>query len=181
MTRLKEKYTREALPVLLERFDYTSVMAAPRVTKIVLNMGLGKEASANPKAIETAQGDLAVIAGQMPVVTRAKRSIANFKLRAGMPVGLKVTLRGERMYNFLDKLVTIVLPRMREFRGVPVNAFDGRGSYALGLKEQTVFPEIDFSKIDKLRGMEVNIVTSARRDEEARVLLELLGMPFSRD
>lgn len=181
MGGLKEKYVKEAVPRLKEAYGYANTMEIPRLTKVVLNVGVGKEASSNPKAVETAQTDLATIAGQHPVVTRSKHSIANFKLRAGMPVGLKVTLRGERMYNFLDKLISVVLPRLRDFQGVPADAFDGRGSYALGLKEQTVFPEIDFSKVDKLRGLEICIVTSAKSDAESRTLLEGIGMPFAKE
>jgi len=181
MAGLKDKYFKEAVPRLKEAYGYRNVMEIPRLQKVVVNMGVGKEASANPKAVETAQTDLAAIVGQHPVITRSKHSIANFKLRAGMPVGLKVTLRGASMYNFLDKLISVVLPRLRDFQGVPADAFDGRGSYAIGLKEQTVFPEIDFSKVDKLRGLEVCIVTTAKTDAESRTLLEGIGMPFSRE
>jgi len=181
MAGLKEKYIKEAVPRLKQAYGYENVMQVPRITKVVLNVGVGKEASANPKAVETAQADLASIAGQHPVITRSKRSIANFKLRVGMPIGLKVTLRGAAMYNFLDKLISVVLPRLRDFQGVPTDAFDGRGSYALGLKEQTVFPEIDFSKVDKLRGLEVCIVTTAKTDAESRTLLEGIGMPFAKE
>ena len=155
-------------------------MKVPRLEKLVLSIGLG-EAIQNAKALEAAEGDLAAISGQHPVITRAKKSIASFRLRAGMPIGLKVTLRGERMYNFLDKLVNAVLPRQREFQGVSGNAFDGRGNYSLGLREQIIFPEIDYDKIDKVRGLEVSVITTAKTDEEGRHLLELLGMPFTKD
>jgi len=177
MSRLKERYRKEITPSLMELCGYKNIMEVPRLEKIVLNIGVG-EAIQNAKALEAAENDLVAISGQHAVTTRAKKSIANFKLRAGMPIGLKVTLRGERMYNFFDKLVNAVLPRMREFQGVSPNSFDGRGSYTLGLKEQIVFPEIDYEKIDKLRGLEVSIVTTARTDDEGRHLLRLLGMPF---
>jgi large subunit ribosomal protein L5 len=180
MSRLKEKYQKEVISALMERYGYNNVMEVPRLIKVVLNIGLG-EAIQNAKALESAEADLSAISGQHPVITRAKRSIANFKLRAGMPIGMKVTLRGERMYNFLDRLMNAVLPRMREFSGVPPNAFDGRGNYTLGLKEQIVFPEIDYDKIEKLRGMEIAVATTAKTDEEGRHLLELLGMPFAKD
>ena len=180
MSRLKEKYQKEIAPALVERLGYTNVMRAPRLEKMVLNIGVG-EAIQNARALESAERDLAAISGQHPVTTRAKKSIAAFKLREGMPIGLKVTLRGERMYDFYDKLVNAVLCRIREFQGVSRNSFDGRGNYTLGLKEQTIFPEIDYDKIDKTRGMEVSIITTARTDEEGRNLLEMLGMPFSSD
>ncbi len=180
MSRLKEKYRKEAIPALVERFAYKNVMEVPRLEKVVLSIGLG-EAIENAKALEAAEKDLAIISGQHPVVTRAKRSIAAFRLRAGMPIGLKVTLRGERMYDFWDKLVNSVLCRVREFQGVPVNSFDGRGNYTLGLREQTVFPEIEYDKIDKLRGLEVSIITTAKTSKEGMYLLELLGMPFAKD
>lgn len=180
MSRLKEIFRNEVGPRLMEVGGYQNVMRVPRLEKIVLNIGLG-EAIQNAKALESAETDLAAISGQHPVITRAKRSIASFRLRAGMPVGMRVTLRGERMYSFFDKLVNVVLPRVREFQGVSRSAFDGRGNYALGLREQTVFPEIDYDKIDKLRGLEVIIHTTARTDDEGRQLLELLGMPFVRD
>ena len=180
MSRLKERYRKEVIPGLMERYGYKNVMQVPRLEKVVLNIGVG-EAIQNAKALEAAESDLVAISGQHPVTTRAKRSIAAFKLRTGMPIGLKVTLRGERMYHFLDKLMNVVLPRIREFRGVSLDSFDGYGNYTLGLKEQTVFPEIDYDKIDKLRGLEVSIITKARTDEEGRHLLELLGMPFSKD
>lgn len=181
MAGLREKYLKEAIPKLRETYGYGNIMEVPALEKVVLNVGVGKEASTNPKVVETVQNDLTAITGQHPVITRAKRSIANFKLREGMPVGLKVTLRGQGMYNFLDKLISVVLPRLRDFQGVPNDAFDGRGSYALGLKEYSVFPEIDFSKVDKLRGLEVCIVTSAKTDAESRTLLEGLGMPFAKE
>ena len=180
MPGLKEKYKEEIVPGLMERYGYKSVMQVPRLEKVVLNIGVG-EAIANAKALEAAEGDLAAISGQHPVTTRSRKSIAAFKLRAGMPIGLKVTLRGQRMYDFIYKLVNIVLPRIREFQGVPLSSFDGYGNYTLGLKEQTVFPEIDYDKVDKVRGLEVSIITTARTDEEGRHLLELMGMPFSRD
>ena len=179
LPRLKGKYRQEVIPTLMGDFGYTNVMQVPRLEKIVINIGLG-EAIQNPKTLEAAEGDLAAISGQHPVITRAKKSIASFKLRAGMPIGMKVTLRGRRMYEFLDKLVNAVLPRIRDFRGLPRNSFDGRGNYTLGLKDQLVFPEIDYNKVDKARGLEVTIVTTALSDEEGRRLLELLGMPFMR-
>jgi len=180
MSRLKERYRKEVVPSLMELHGYRNVMEVPRLDKVVVSIGVG-EAVQNAKALESAEKDLPVIAGQHPVITRAKRSIANFKLRTGMAIGLKVTLRKERMYEFVDKLVNIVLPRIREFPGVSRNSFDGRGNYTLGFREQTVFPEIDYDKIDKVRGLEVSIITTAKTDEEGRHLLELLGMPFSRD
>ncbi len=180
MPALRERYKKEVVPSLMERYGYKNVMQVPRLEKVVLSIGVG-EAIQNAKALEAAESDLAAISGQHPVTTRAKRSIAAFKLRAGMPIGLKVTLRGERMYHFLDKLMNVVLPRIREFKGVSPDSFDGYGNYTLGLKEQTVFPEIDYDKIDKMRGLEVSIITKARTDEEGRHLLELLGMPFSQD
>ncbi len=178
MSRMKDKYRNEVIAALKERGEYENVMEVPRIVKVVLNIGVG-EAIQNAKALEGAETDLAAITGQHPVTTRAKKSIANFRLREGMPVGLKVTLRGERMYDFLDKLMNTVLCRIREFQGVPRNSFDGRGNYTLAFKEQTVFPEIDYDKIDKVRGLEVSIVTTARTDEEGRQLLEMMGMPFS--
>lgn len=177
--RLKDRYFSEVLPAMREQFQYENIMQVPRVHKVVLNIGLG-EATSNATSLERASGDLAAIAGQHPVVTRAKRSIAQFRVRAGMPVGLMVTLRSHRMYEFLDKLMNAALPRIRDFRGVPRDAFDGRGNYNLGLREQILFPEIEYDKIDKLRGMEITIVTSAKSDEEARRLLELMGMPFAK-
>ncbi|RAL23267.1 50S ribosomal protein L5 [Thermoflavimicrobium daqui] len=175
--RLKELYLNEVNPALMKKFNYQSTMQVPKIEKVVINMGLG-EAVQNSKVLDHAVADLATISGQKPVITRAKKSIAGFKLREGMPIGAKVTLRGERMYHFLDKLMNVALPRVRDFRGVSQKSFDGRGNYTLGLKEQLIFPEIDYDKIDKVRGMDVVIVTSANSDEEARELLTLMGMPF---
>ena len=177
---MKEKYVTEVVPKLMEKFGYENVMQVPRLSKIVLNIGLG-EAVQNPKVLEAAEKDLATISGQHPVITRAKRSIAAFKIRAGMPVGMMVTLRGKRMYDFFDKLVSVVLPRVRDFQGVPRDSFDGAGNYTLGLKEQVVFPEIEYDKVDKLRGLEISIVTTATSREEGRYLLESLGMPFRKE
>ena len=177
-TRLQEKYLSEVVKGLMDKFKYKNVMEIPKVEKIIINMGVG-EAVTNSKAIESAVADLTTISGQKPIVTKAKKSIAAFKLRAGMPIGAKVTLRGERMYFFLDKLMNLALPRVRDFRGVSNGSFDGRGNYALGLKEQLIFPEIEYDKVDKARGMDIIIVTTAKTDEEARELLRLLGMPFS--
>ncbi len=179
MNRLKEIYENEMVDKLVKKFSYKNKMAAPKIEKVVLNMGLG-EARENPKAIESATNDMAIIAGQKPVVTKAKKSIAVFKLRAGMPIGCKVTLRGDRMYSFIDRLLNVALPRVRDFRGVNANAFDGRGNYTLGIKEQLIFPEIHYDKIDKIRGMEIVFVTTAKTDEEARELLTLFGMPFEK-
>jgi large subunit ribosomal protein L5 len=180
MSGLKEKYKKEVIPQLMKLGGYKNVMQVPRLEKVAINIGLG-ESITDAKALESAEKDLASISGQHPVITRAKKSIAAFKLREGMTVGLRVTLRGERMYQFLEKLVNAALPRMREFRGVSPGSFDGRGNYTLGFKEQIIFPEIDYDKIDKVRGLEVSIVTTAKTDEEGRRLLELLGMPFARD
>jgi len=180
MIRLKEKYRKEVIPALMERQGYKNIMQVPRLEKVVLNVGLG-EAIQNANALEAVEGDLATISGQHPVITRAKKSVSAFRLREGMPIGLKVTLRGERMYHFLDKLISAVLPRVREFQGIPPHSFDGRGNYTLGLKEQIVFPEIDYDKVDKVRGMEISITTTAKTDEGGRHLLELLGMPFAKD
>jgi large subunit ribosomal protein L5 len=177
--RLKERFLNEVTPYLIQKFNYTTVMQVPRVEKVVINMGVG-EAVANPKVLDAAVQDLTSIAGQKPVVTRAKKSIAGFKVRQGMPIGVKVTLRGDRMYHFLDKLFNIALPRVRDFRGVSTKAFDGRGNYTLGVKEQLIFPEIEYDKIDKVRGMDIVIVTTAKTDEEARELLAQLGMPFAK-
>jgi large subunit ribosomal protein L5 len=177
MNRLREKYLNEVVPALRKEFGYTNIMAVPKVRKIVVNMGLG-EATQNAKVIDTASDDLARIAGQRPAVTRAKKSIAAFKVRQGMPVGSMVTLRGERMYEFLDRLVSIALPRVRDFRGVSPKGFDGRGNYTLGLKDQLMFPEIDYMKVEKTRGMNISVVTTAKTDEEARKLLQLIGVPF---
>ncbi|HUI87555.1 MAG TPA: 50S ribosomal protein L5 [Anaerolineales bacterium] len=179
MNRMQERYQKEVAPALFKAFSFKNVMQVPRVEKVVVNIGLG-EAMDNPKALEAAVGDLTTITGQKPVTTKARRAIANFKLREGRLIGTKVTLRGDRMWAFLDRLLNIALPRVRDFRGVSANAFDGRGNYTLGLKDQLVFPEIEYDKIDKLRGMEVTIVTSAKTDEHARALLQMLGMPFSR-
>jgi len=180
MSRLKERYRQEVIPRLMELYGYKNIMQVPRLDKIVLNIGLG-EAIREAKALEAAEKDLTAISGQHPVTTRARRSIAAFRLRTGMPIGLKVTLRGERMCDFFDKLVNAVLPRVREFQGVSQNSFDGRGNYTLGLKEQIAFPEVDYDSIDKIRGLEVSIITTAKTDDEGRHLLEALGMPFSRD
>lgn len=174
---LRERYQEEAVPALMERFQYSSVMQAPRLEKVVVNMGVG-DAIQNPKLLDAAVNDLTAITGQRPVVTRAKKSIANFKLRAGMAIGCKVTLRGQRMYDFLDKLFNVALPRVRDFQGVSPHAFDGHGNYSLGLREQLIFPEASYDDIEKIRGMDVIIVTSAPTDEEAREMLNLLGMPF---
>ena len=179
MLRLKEKHQKEAIPKLTKLYGYKSVMQVPRITKVVLNIGIG-EAIQNAKALERAEADLVAISGQHPVTTRAKKSIAAFKLREGMPIGLKVSLRGQRMYEFLDKIINAVLPRIREFQGVPPDAFDGRGNYTLGIKEQIIFPEIDYDSIDKVRGLEISIVTTANTDEEGRNLLAALGMPFAK-
>ena len=180
MARLKEKYRNEVVPAMVEMQGYKNVMQVPRLEKIVLNIGLG-EALKDAKAIESAEKDLAAISGQHPVTTRAKKSIAAFRLRIGMPIGLTVTLRGSRMYDFYDRLVNAVLPRLREFQGVSRSSFDGRGSYTMGFKEQLAFSELDYEEIDKVRGLEVTIVTTAKSDEEGRNLLELLGMPFAGD
>lgn len=180
MPGLRELYEKEVIPSMIENYGYKNVMQVPRLEKVVINIGVG-EAIQNAKALEAAENDIVTISGQHPITTRSKKSISAFKLREGMPVGLKVTLRGERMYEFLYKLVNIVLPRIREFRGVSASALDGCGNYTLGIKEQSVFPEIDYDKLDKLRGFEVCIVTTARTDDEARHMLELMGMPFSKD
>jgi len=180
MSALKEKYKAEVVPGLMESFGYKNVMQVPRLEKVVLNIGLG-EAISDAKALESADKDLSAITGQHPITIRAKKSIAAFKLREGMTIGMKVTLRGERMYHFFDKLVNVALPRMREFHGVSRDSFDGRGNYTLGLKEQLVFPELDYDKVEKVRGLEVSIGTTAKTDDEGRQLLELLGMPFVRD
>jgi large subunit ribosomal protein L5 len=178
-SRMEEKYLTEVAPQLKARLGYDNIMQLPKLRKIVLNIGLG-EATQEPKALEAADKDLATISGQHPVTTRAKKSISAFKLRTGVPIGMMVTLRGKRMYDFFDKLVNVVLPRFRDFRGISRDSFDGRGSYSLGMKEQIVFPEIDYDKVDKIRGLEVTIVTTAKNDDEARTLLELMGMPFRR-
>lgn len=178
-SRLKEKYQKEVVPTLQKEFDYNNPMQVPSVHKVVVNIGMG-EAIQNAKAMDAAVSDLASITGQRPVITRAKRSVAAFKLREGMQIGCMVTLRGDRMYYFLDKLINVALPRLRDFQGVSPEAFDGRGNYTLGLREQLVFPEIDYDKVDKVRGMEVSIVTTARTDEEGQRLLKLMGMPFKK-
>ena len=177
MARLKDRYQNEIAPALQQKFAYTNVMQIPKVDKIVINMGVG-EAVQNAKAIDSALGDLMKITGQKPIVTKAKKSIAAFKLREGMPIGCKVTLRGQRMYEFMDRLLNVALPRVRDFRGVSAKAFDGRGNYTLGIKEQLIFPEMEYDKIDKLRGMDVVFVTTAKTDEEARELLRGFGMPY---
>ncbi|GAA0697432.1 50S ribosomal protein L5 [Paraclostridium ghonii] len=178
-SRLQEKYVKEVAPALMEKFGYKNVMEIPKLEKVVINMGIG-DARENPKGLEAAVAELEIISGQKPVITKARKSVANFKLREGMPVGTKVTLRADKMYYFMDKLVNISLPRVRDFRGVNANAFDGRGNYALGLKEQFIFPEIEYDKVDKVRGMDVIFVTTAKTDEEASELLRLLGMPYSK-
>jgi len=176
-TGLRQRYHDEIVPAMQREFTYANPMQIPRVDKIVVNIGLG-EAIANAKALDAAVGDLVTITGQKPIVTRAKRSIAQFRLRTGMPIGAKVTLRGQRMYDFLERTLALALPRIRDFRGIPTRSFDGRGNFSLGLREQLVYPEIDYDKIDRLRGLEISIVTTAKTDEEGRKLLELLGMPF---
>jgi large subunit ribosomal protein L5 len=179
MNRMEEKYNKEVVPALRKAFDLKNIMQVPRITKVIVNIGMG-EAMDNPKAMESAVSDLTTITGQKPVMTKARKSIANFKLREGRLIGTKVTLRGDRMWAFLDRLMSTALPRVRDFRGVSANAFDGRGNYTLGLRDQLIFPEIEYDKIDKLRGMEVTIVTTAKDDDQARVMLQLLGMPFSK-
>ena len=176
-SRMRVRYSKEIIPALMKHFKYTNVMAVPKLEKIVINMGLG-EAIANAKLLDVATDELGRIAGQKPVVTKAKKSIANFKLRQNMPIGAAVTLRGEKMFEFLDRLVSVVLPRVRDFRGVSMKSFDGRGNYTLGLRDQLIFPEISYEKVDKIRGMNVTIVTTARTDDEARELLKQMGMPF---
>lgn len=178
-SRLKEKYTNEVVPFLVERFKYKNIMQVPRLEKIVLNMGLGSSKE-NPKAIESAVKELETITGQRPIVTKARKSIANFKLREGMNVGVKVTLRGEKMYDFLDKFMNISLPRVRDFRGISSKSFDGRGNYAVGIKEQLIFPEIEYDMVDQIRGMDIVVVTTANTDEEAKELLDKMGMPFKK-
>lgn len=179
MSRLREFYKKEAVPALTRQFGYKNVMAVPRLVKINVNMGLG-EAIANAKILDTASEELAAITGQRPVITKAKKSIAAFKLRQGMPIGVTVTLRGDRMYEFFDRLVSMALPRVRDFRGVPTRSFDGRGNYTLGLRDQLLFPEVDYGKVDKARGMNITIVTTAENDDEALSLLGLMGMPFAK-
>ncbi len=177
MARLKDKYKTETIPALMKQFNYSNIMQAPRLEKVIINMGVG-QAVQDPKQLDHAVRDLTIIAGQKPVITKAKKSIANFKIREGMRIGTKVTLRGERMYEFLDRFFNIVLPRVRDFGGISPTSFDGRGNFAMGLKEQLVFPEIDYDKVDKIRGMDVVVATSAKTDQEAQALLKLLGMPF---
>ncbi|MCI8307789.1 MAG: 50S ribosomal protein L5 [Lachnospiraceae bacterium] len=179
MSRLKEQYLNEIVDSLVKKFGYANKMQAPKLDKIVINMGVG-EAKENSKVLDSAMSDLEIIAGQKPVTTKAKNSVANFKIREGMPIGCKVTLRGEKMYDFADRLINLALPRVRDFRGVNPNAFDGRGNYALGIKEQLIFPEIEYDKVDKVRGMDVIFVTTANTDEEARELLSEFGMPFKK-
>ena len=178
MNRLQERYEKEVVPAMMEKFGYKNIMQVPKIEKVVINMGVG-EAKDNPKVLESAVSDLQIIAGQKPVLTRAKKSVANFKIRENMALGCKVTLRKTNMYEFVDKLVSIALPRVRDCRGVSANAFDGRGNYSLGIKEQLIFPEIEYDKVDKVRGMDIIFVTSANTDEEARELLRFLGMPFA--
>ena len=178
MDRLQEKYLKEVVPAMTEKFGYKNIMQLPKIEKVIINMGVG-EAVGNPKALDSAVADLTIIAGQKPILTRAKKSLAAWKLRQGMPIGAKVTLRGLRMYQFLDKFMNVALPRVRDFRGVSPKAFDGRGNYSVGLKEQLIFPEIEYDKIEKIHGMNIIIVTTAKTDEEARALLKLMGMPFS--
>jgi large subunit ribosomal protein L5 len=177
MNRLKDRYAKDVVPALRKQFGYANPMAVPKIEKVVINMGLG-EATQNVKIVDTGADELGRITGQKPVVTRAKKSIAQFKVRKGMPIGTMVTLRGERMYEFLDRLISIALPRVRDFKGVSARGFDGRGNYTLGLKDQLIFPEIDYLKVDKARGMNISVITTAKTDEEARTLLKLLGMPF---
>ncbi len=179
MTRFKEKYQNDVAKALMEKFGYKSVMEIPKIEKVVINMGLG-DGKDNPKVIKAAVDELATISGQAPVITKAKKSVANFKVREGMSVGAKVTLRGERMYEFVDRFITIALPRVRDFRGVNANSFDGRGNYTLGIKEQLIFPEINIDKVETVRGMDITFVTTAKTDEEARELLKLMGMPFTK-
>ena len=178
MDRLQEKYLKEVVPAMTEKFGYKNVMELPKVEKIIINMGVG-EAVGNPKALDAAVADMTLISGQKPLLTRAKKSLAVWKLREGMPIGAKVTLRGLRMYQFMDKFMNVALPRVRDFRGISGKAFDGRGNYSIGLKEQLIFPEIEYDKVDKIRGMNIVIVTTAKTDEEARALLKLMGMPFT--
>ena len=177
--RMREFYNKEVVPAMIKKFSYKNVMEVPKIEKIVINMGVG-EAKDNPKVLESAVADLTTISGQKPVITKARKSIANFKIRDGMPIGCKVTLRGDKMYDFADRLISLALPRVRDFRGVAANSFDGRGNYSLGIKEQLIFPEISYDKIDKVRGMDVIFVTTAKTDEEAKELLTLMGMPFAK-
>ena len=179
MNRLLEKYNNEIVPVMIKKFGYKNIMQVPKLSKVIINMGVG-EARDNSKALESAVKDMEIISGQKPIITKAKKSIANFKIREGMNIGCKVTLRGDKMYDFTDRLVNLALPRVRDFRGVNPNSFDGRGNYALGLREQLIFPEIEYDKVDKVRGMDVVFVTTAHTDEEARELLRLFGMPYTK-
>ncbi len=179
ISRLKDKYRQEVVPALMEKFKYDNIMEVPKLEKIILNMGIG-EARENPKTLESAVSELALISGQKPVVTKAKKSVSNFKIREGMSVGCKVTLRGKQMYHFLDKFISVSLPRVRDFRGVSDKSFDGRGNYAYGVKEQLIFPEIEYDKVDKVRGLDIIIVTTAQTDEEAKEFLQLMGMPFKK-
>ena len=179
MNRLEQRYKEQVVPALMKQFQYSSIMQAPKIEKVVINVGVG-DAIANPKAMEEVVAEITQICGQKPIVTKAKKSIANFKLREGMAIGCKVTLRGERMYEFLDRLINIALPRVRDFRGISAQSFDGRGNYAFGVKEQLIFPEVDYEKIDKIRGMDIIIVTTAKTDEEAREMLTQFGMPFKK-
>jgi len=180
MYNIQDRYQKEVRPQLMREFSLANVMQVPRLEKVVINVGVGSETQDNSKALDAAVGDITIIAGQKPVVSKARKSISNFKLREGKPIGVKVTLRGQRMWAFLDRLMNAALPRVRDFRGVPSEAFDGRGNYTLGLREQLVFPEIEYDKIDKVRGLEITVVTSARNDEQGRRLLQLLGMPFAK-
>jgi large subunit ribosomal protein L5 len=180
MYLLQERYQSEVRPQLMREFELANVMQAPRIQKVVVNVGVGSETQTDSKALDAAVNDLGIITGQKPIIAKARKSIANFKLREGKPIGVKVTLRGQRMWAFLDRLMSVALPRVRDFRGVPSEAFDGRGNYTLGLREQLVFPEIEYDKIDKVRGLEITVVTTARDDEQGRRLLQLLGMPFAR-
>ena len=179
MARLKDSYEKELVPALMEKFQYKNVMEVPKLEKVVINMGVG-DAKENPKFLESAVNDLSIITGQKPVVTQAKKSVSNFKLREGMKIGTKVTLRGDRMYEFVDRLLNVALPRVRDFRGVSARSFDGRGNYSLGIREQLIFPEINYDKVEKVRGMDIVFVTTAKTDEEAREFLTLLGMPFAK-
>jgi large subunit ribosomal protein L5 len=179
MARLKDKYSKDVAPAMMEKFSYNSIMEIPKLEKVVVNMGVG-EAKDNPKALEAAVNELTEIVGQKPVITKAKKSVSNFKLREGMAIGTKVTLRGDKMYEFVDRLFNIALPRVRDFRGVSANAFDGRGNYSLGIKEQLIFPEIEYDQVERVRGMDIIFVTTAKNDEEGRELLKLMGMPFSK-
>jgi len=181
MNRMQERYQKEVVPALRKAFQYKNIMQVPHIEKVVVNIGLGGEAMGNPKMLEAAMGDMTIITGQKPIMTKARKSIANFKLREGTVIGTKVTLRGAKMWAFVDRLINTALPRVRDFRGVSPDAFDGRGNYTLGLRDQLIFPEIEYDKIDKMRGMEVTIVTTAKSDDHARLMLQLLGMPFKKE